>query len=390
MGILNGGIAAQAPPHNDFWFTQLSGKNSAGQVVNADTAMRLNAVYACVRIISETMGCVPLIMYERLVRGKQRAVKHPLYHVIHNQPNHWQTPMEFREMISAHAVLRGNGYAEIVSGKRGAVDQLIPLHPDRVTIKRLSSGMIQYTVLDNEKGTRELHQDQMFHLRGLSLDGLQGISPIEAERETFGGALALQEFSNRQLANDATPPLVLKHPGHFKDQESRENFGKAWQRAQTGENRGKTAVLEDGMSIQTMGMNNADLQFIEQMKFSLEQIARIFRVPLVLLQSGEKTQTFSSAEQFFLSFAKFTMIPWFTRFEQAMSEALIPEDNEFFVEFLVDALLRGDSKARAIFYKEAINDGWLTRNEVRGKENLNPLDGLDEPLQMLNMTPVRS
>lgn len=375
--------AGPPDPTDDFWFSPLGWPSKAGPVVSAETAMRLSTVFACVRILAETAASLPLILYERLERGKQRAPDHPLYDVLHDQPNPWQTSFEWVEMMQAHVALRGNAYSEIVPGpRRGAVEQLVPFHPDRVQPMRLDNGGVRYQV---DGGQRTLEAFQMFHLRGLSTDGLEGLSPIDqAAREPVGIALAAEDYVSRFYANDAQPRGIIEWEGSFKNDDA-DKWKQSWQKAQTGARRHSVAVLEKGMKYHEVGMTNRAAQFIEARKFQKEDIAQIFRVPLHLLQALDRA-TFNNVEQLDLDFVTHTMRPWFRRWEQAIGMRLIVEDNDrFFAEFLVDALLRGDTAARYEAYSKAITDGWMTRNEAREKENLNPLDGLDEPLQQMNM-----
>lgn len=376
-------------PDSDFWFTPIF-TAAGGRRVSADQALSVSAVFACVRIIAETIGSLPCITYRRLTRGKERATDHPMYELLRYRPNERQTALEFFEMMTAHVALRGNGYAEKVY--RGPVlKQLVPLHPDSMRVDRLDNGRLGYLYTDphTHQQVRYL-EDEILHVRGLSLDGLTGVSVLTYAARTISSAAAADEYGAKFFENDATPGGILKHPSHFANKEIRAEFAKAWQQAQSGRNRGKTAVLEDGMSFEQIGLSNADAQFIESRRWGVEDICRIFRVPLVLVGETTKSTSWGSGvEQFMISFITHTMRPWFVRWEQALQRDFLADeapDDEYFVEFLAEAMLRGDTTARGAFYKAGIVDGWLTRNEVRERENLNPLDGLDEPLEPLNMT----
>lgn len=379
--------ASGRAPHDDFWFRPLG--FGAGQYVTCDRALQSAAVFACVRVIAETLGSLPLITYRRLERGKKRAPEHPMYRLLRAAPNPRQTSMEFLEMMTAHAALRGNGYArKVYAGP--VLTGMVPLCPDRVQVDELDNGRLGYLYTDAKTHQQYRYlEDEIFHLRGMSLDGKVGMSPIAYQARAIAMGLAADEYGERFFENDATPGGILKHPAHFATKETREAFQKAWQSAQSGQNRGKTAVLEDGMSFEQIGLTNADAQFLESRRFQVEEIARIFRVPLVLIGETTKSTSWGSGvEQFMISFVMHTVRPWCTRWEQALQRDFFDDetvDDEYFAEFLVDAILRGDASARSAFYKGAIQDGWMTRNEVREKENLNPLDGLDEPLEPLNM-----
>lgn len=379
-------FASSPPADSDFWYQPVGTMSSAGAVVTPDTAMRTSAVFSCVRVIAETAGSLPLILYRRLARGKERATDHPLYNLLRYAPNPNQTACEFIEMMTAHCALRGNAYAEPVY-RRGQLVELWPLHPDRMQVGMVGR-KIAYIYTDAETQRQYRYtQDEIFHLRGLSSNGVVGVSPIEMARNSIGLALASEDYGSRFFQNDATPRLLLKHPGHFKDKTARDTFKSAWQAAQSGANRFRTAVLEDGMDVKELGVSNADAQFLETRKYQVADIARIFRVPLVLIGETEKATSWGTGiEQFMQAFVTHTMRPWFVRWEQALHRDFIRSDeDEYFVEFLVEALLRGDTKTRTDAYRSAIETGWMTRNEVRDRENLNPLPGLDDPLQPLNM-----
>ena len=376
-------------PDSDFWFTPLFAA-AGGRRVTTDQALSVSAVFACVRIISETIGSLPCITYRRLARGKERATDHPMYALLRYHPNERQTALEFFEMMTAHVALRGNGYAaKVHRGHR--IEQLVPLHPDGVRVDRLNNGRLGYLYTDphTHEQVRYL-EDDILHVRGLSLDGLTGVSVLSYAARTIASAAAADEYGAKFFENDATPGGILKHPSHFANKEIRAEFAKAWQAAHSGRNRGKTAVLEDGMAFEQIGISNVDAQFIESRRWGVEDICRIFRVPLVLVGETTKSTSWGSGvEQFMISFITHTMRPWFVRWEQALQRDFLADespDDEYFVEFLAEAMLRGDTAARGAFYKAGIVDGWMTRNEVRERENLNPLPGLDEPLEPLNMT----
>lgn len=384
MGLLRAIAAGTPAPQDDFWYEAMPVMpTQSGARVTTDSAMRVTAVYACVKVIAETLSSLPFILYERNGDNKTRAVDNYLYPILHHKPNRWQTSMEFREMLCYHVLLRGNAYAQILRGMNN-VKELIPLHPDKVK-PVMRSDMSIYYEIQTESGKIILEQEEVFHVRGMSSDGLVGMSVIEQHAETIGSSIAANDYASRFFKNDAKPGGILKHPGHFKDTEQRKNFATQWQSAQGGINRGKTAVLEDGMEYQEIGVNNKDAQFLESRQYNVNDIARIFRVPPHMI--GDLTKSaFSNIEQQSLDFVIHTMRPWFVRWEQAVSRDLIVNDDKYFAEFLVDGLLRGDIKSRYEAYGSGITNGWMTRNEARIAENRNPLEGLDEPLQQMNMS----
>ncbi|MCP4304729.1 MAG: phage portal protein [bacterium] len=393
--FLTASITAGSPgPTDDFWYGNPGTVTASGVRVTEDSAMTTSVVYACVKVLAESVAQLPLPLYERDGDARMRVPDHPLYEILHDRPNGWQTAFEYREMMQGHLALRGNAYAIKDVNRRGEVEQLIPLHPGRVTPERMDSGRIRYAVRDPETTVRagstdHYAQDEIHHLRGLSSDGLVGLSPIGQARESVGMALAAQEYGARFFQNDAQPRGIIEHPGAFKDEPALNRFKAGWQEAQSGVNRHKTAILEYGLKYHEVGMSNQDAQFLETRSFQVEDLARMFRMMLHMIGHTEKATTWGTGiEQLTIAFVVYTLGPWLVRWEQAISRDLITRPERYYAEFLTDGLLRGDTTARHEAHGSAIDHGWKTRNEVRRAENLNPLDGLDEPLQPLNMTPA--
>jgi HK97 family phage portal protein len=385
------------PPESDLWYGNPGYGSDSGMRVSPETALRIGAVFSCVRVVSETMGSMPLIVYKRNKAdgSKQRALDHPLYHVLHSKPNDRQTSMEFVEMMQAHLELRGNAFALICPGPDGAIQSLIPLHPDRVNVYRLSSGRLRYEVRSWWSGDIGWYnQEDMFHLRGISADGIVGMSTIAVGREIFGNALAQQEYAARFLANDAAPHGVLKHPGKLSN-EARVNIKKSWHEGQGGANRHGTALMEDGMEYVQIGLNNKDSQFLEARQFSRTDIAAMFRIPPHKI--GDLSRgTFSNIEQQSIEFVTDSMRPRAVRWERRINidllDALeIGEPGEYFAEFLMDALLRGDLKSRYEAYAIGYQNHFLCPNDICAMENRNPLppgQGGDVYMSPVNMAPT--
>jgi len=373
-------------PWGDFWFEPVSIRSATGLRVSPDAALRLSAVYACVRILSETMASLPLVVYrDRPDGGKDRVTDHWLHQLLCRRPNRFQNPFEWREMLQGHLALRGNAYNQIITNPRGEIIELIPIHPDRVRIELLPSGEYRYRVTDRLGEESVLPRGKVWHLRGLSSDGLMGMSPIELARESLGMALAAQDYGARFFANDAKPTGGwIEFPGSFKDAEAKKIFRESYQAAQSGANRGKVLVLENGMKFHEVGVTNKDAQFLELRKFQITDIARLFRVPPHMIADLDRA-TFSNIEQQSLEFVMHTMTPWAERWEASIESELLLEGDALEVEFDFANLMRGDAASRSAFYQSGIQNGWLTRNEARIAENLNPIDGLDEPLRPLNM-----
>lgn len=375
-------------PGHDFWFQPAGagGPTQSGVSVTSDSALRLSTVYKCVKVLSETIGMLPMHLYRAgSAEQRDRVRDHPVARLLATQPNRWQTPMQFRAMLEAHRSMRGNGYAQILYNAAGEPDELVPLHPDRVTPEVAGNGLPRYRVRSQD-GTREtvLVQGEILHLAGLSLDGYVGLNPIQAEREAIGAGIAARDYGSRFWNNDARPPFWIKVPGQFKDNEMRTSFRSEWQAMYGGANRGRPAVLDRGMEIQELGLSNADSQWIEARKYSDVDICGLWRMPPHKIGILDRA-TWGNIEHQNIEFVTDTILPLAVSWEQTIARDLIV-DEEHFVELLLELLLRGDTKTRYEAYGKAIQDGWMTRNEARRLENRNPLPGLDEPLQPLNMT----
>ena len=373
-------------PWGDFFFEPVSARTGSGMRVSPDSALRLAAVYACVRVLSESLASLPLVIYQRRADGgKDKVTDHWLYRLLAKRPNRFQNPFEWREMLQGHLTLRGNAYNHIITNAKGEVVELMPLHPDRIRLELLPSGEYRYRFTDRFGTESILPRGEVWHLRGLSSDGLMGMSPIELARENLGMALAAQDYGARFFANDAKPTGGwIEFPGSFKDSEAKKVFRESYQQAQSGANRGKVLVLENGMKFHEVGVTNKDAQFLELRKFQITDVARLFRVPPHMIGDLDRA-TFSNIEQQSLEFVMHTMTPWAERWEASIESELLLEGDDIEVEFDFANLMRGDAASRASYYQSGIQNGWLTRNEARIAENLNPLEGLDEPLRPLNM-----
>jgi len=291
--------------------------------------------------------------------------------VLHTKPNAWQTSFQWRQQCMVHILLHGNSYNRIVPGPRGFVDQLIPYaNPAMVRPEQLDSGRILYHATDKTGRSEVLTQDDVLHFRGLSLDGVTGLSPIAYHRETLGMALAQQEYGARFYANDARPSGVLEHPGKFTKEETAQKLKDDWQRIYSGAGRHSIAVLQEGMKFNPMQMTHEDQQYIETRKFSVTDIARIFRVQPHLIGDLERS-TYSNIEHQGLEFLTYTMMPWFVMWEQQIAADLILAPQTYYAEFLTDGLLRSDNASRMAAYAVGLNNGIYSPNEVRERENLN-------------------
>ncbi len=388
--LLGGNIQANTPPpDDDFWYGAVGQTSQAGVKVSPETAMTISTVFRCVSAIGQDVAGMPLKMYRRLERGKEEARNHPLYELLHDQPNTWQTAFEWREMMLGHLLLRGNAYNLIVPGARGFADQLIPLHPGRMKVEQLENRRLRYTY-NWENGRQEIFtQDEIFHLRGLSSDGIVGLSVVALARDSFGLGIATERYGARFFGNNAMPGGVLQSQGKLSPV-AQARLRDSWQKLYGGVDRSHNiAVLEEGLTWQQVGLSNEDSQFLETRNFQIEEVARWFGVPLHRIGHTEKATSWGTGiEQFNIGYIVYTLQPWLVRIEQAIRRDLILAKETFFAEFLIDGLLRGDSKTRAESHRISIMTGYKTRNEAREQENQNPLPGLDEPLVPLNMATV--
>ena len=395
MGILSGLLGGAGPadswaPDDDRWYGPLSEPSATGVRVSPETAMRVTAVYRCVQILAATLASLPLLIYRRLPGGgKDRASDHPLYDVLHRRPNGWQTSFEFRQMLMTHLCLRGNAYAEILPGERGFADRLEPLHPDRVVPELVTSGRLRYRITDRDGSVRQLTQDEVMHLRGLSTDGYVGLGPVAVAREAVGLSLATEEHGARLFSNAARPSGVLETDKALSE-EAVLRLRKQWETVNAGlANAGKTVVLEQGLKWHQVSLSAEDAQFLETRRYQVEEIARLFGVPPHMIGATDKTTSWGTGiEQQTIGFVTFTMRPWLVSWEQAIARDLILRPETYFAEFSLEGLLRGDSAARAAFYQSAIINGWMSPNEVRDLEGRNARSGGDAFWQPANMVAV--
>ncbi len=350
----------------------------AGVSVNPETALKLSAAFACDRLISETVASLPAFVYERMADGgRQRATNHPLYDVLHRQPNEYQTSAEFFDFMTHCALMRGNGFARIVAGPRGFADQLIPLHPDAVSMEALPRGGLRYQVSQPGQEPMTLLDEDVLHVKGMSRDGVTGVSVITYAAESLGLALAADRYGARFFRNNARPGGVLE-TAKTLSQDAAKRVKQSWEEAHTGDNQHRVAVLEEGLTFKDVGLNNKDSQFLETREFQAEDICRWFRVPPHMVGLTSKVTSWGSGiEQLGQGFITYTLMIWLKRWEQAISRDLILAPQKYFVEIETAALLRGDLKARYDAYSIALDKGFLSPNEVRQYENLNPRPGGD-------------
>lgn len=371
------------------WESALRGDNDA-----ASRALRVATVYACVRVIAETIASLPVGLFQRLDDGgKRRILDSELLDLVRYTPNRYQTSFEWREQIMSHLLLRGNAYVEIVRRDRdGRPLELNVLSPDDMTVTGGEYGAV-YTYKPSGSGEKVFKQDSptqpkpILHFKGLSMDSLIGRSVIGDAADTFFAASAAQQYGRRVLENDATPGLVIKHP-EVLDEESAVRLRESWQAAFRGPaNAGRTAVLEQGMSIEKVSMTAEDMQFLDSRRFLRTEIASIFRVPPHMVGDLDRA-TFSNIEQQGIDFVTHTIRPWIVRLEMSLNQSLLSasERRTQFFEFNLDGLMRGDLQSRYMAYMTGRQAGFLSVNEIRRWENLDPIgergDVFLEPLNM--------
>ena len=390
-------IARRSSPENpstnlanpDSWLVDWmgSGGTDSGVNVTPETAMKFSAVFACVRVISETIASLPLFVYEAKGRSKRKAREHDIYTLLHSKPNNDQTPFVFFETMLAHASLWGNAYAFIQRNNGAVPTELIPLLPDRTQVERIE-GEKKYVTMVN--GGRMIFDPlDIIHIPAIGLDGMQGLSPIANARQAIGLGIATEQYGAKFFGNNANPSGIIEHPNKLTP-EARKNLRESWASRHQGlDNAHRVSILEEGMTWKQQSLPPDDAQFLQTRKFQLSEIARIFRVPPHFIGDLDKA-TFSNIEHQSIEFVVHTIRPWIIRIEQELNYKLFGRNElgKFYSEFKLDGLLRGDTKSRYESYAIARNWGWLSANDIRALENMNPVTGLDSYLQPLNMESI--
>ena len=399
MGILKGLFKSRDKPsdvaagsgHRFFM-----GNTTSGKPVTEQSAMQMTAVHSCVRILSEAVASLPLNIFEQTNLGNEKATKHPLYSILHDEPNTEMTSFVFRETLMTHLLLWGNAYAQIIRNGKGEVVGLYPLMPNRMRVERDDNGQLYYlyqlSLGDAQAGSQvKLNASEVLHIPGLGFDGLVGYSPIAMAKNAIGMAIACEEYGAKFFANGAAPSGVLEHPGTLKDPT---RIRESWNDTFGGSsNAHKVAVLEEGMKYEPISVTPDQAQFLETRKFQINEIARIFRVPPHMVGDLEKS-SFSNIEQQSLEFVKYTLDPWVTRIEQAMVRSLLTkeEKKKYYIKFNVDGLLRGDYQSRMNGYATGRQNGWMSANDIRELENLDRIpeaEGGELYLINGNMLPLK-
>lgn len=380
MGIFSGIFRSRDAPKNTTAGSAYSfflGQSAAGKRVNERSSMQITAVYACVRVIAESIASLPLHLYRyNEDGGKEKAIDHPLYFLLHNEPNPEMTAFSFFEVLLTHLLLWGNAYCQIIRNGKGEVVALYPLMADRMDVDRDEKGHIyyEYTMSSDDAPTMkgsvvQLQPVDVLHIPGMGFDGLVGYSPIAMAKNAIGISIACEEYGSKFFANGAAPSGVLEHPGTLKDPG---RVRESWTQTFGGShNANKVAVLEEGMKYTPISISPNEAQFLETRKFQIDEIARIFRIPPHMIGDLEHA-TFSNIEEMSLEYVQYTLGPWIARLEQSMIRSLLSdaEKGTYFVKFNVDGLLRGNYQSRMQGYAVARQNGWMSANDIRQLENL--------------------
>jgi len=361
------------------------GKASSGEQVDEKSAMQIATVYACVRLLAESVAQLPLHLYRYTDSGtgKEMAADHPVYPIIHRQPNPEMTSFTWRETMMVHLLLWGNSYSQIIRDGKNGIISIYPLLPENVEVDRDERGEIYYiyhAYTDEAPGEKNkdiiFQREEVLHVPGLGFNGLVGFSPIAMMKNALGSTLAVEKYGSAFFKNGAQPSGVLEHPGVLKNPEKiRQNWTDVYGGAN---NAHKVCVLEEGMSYKAISLPPEDSQFLSTRQFGVEEICRIFRVPPHMVQDLQRA-TFNNIEHMAIEFVMHTLMPWLIRIEQAIiKDVLVGEEkDQLFPKFNVDGLMRGDYKSRMEGYAVAITNGIMSVNDVRKLENMDPLDDAD-------------
>ena len=365
------------------------GTSTSGEAVNSDTALRLATVFACQNLIAKSIAQLPIHLLEKSAKNERKhATQHPYYSLLYRRPNPQMTSYQFFQTMQSHVLMHGNAIAEMVMAKNGDVLELWPWDAGKVRIEE--DGWTNTYKVQTKTGWRAIPADRVFHLRGLVVKGLRGLSPLDAARETIGEGIAQGKFSARFYKNSARPGGVIERTGTFLNQEAAEQFKTSWQRAQGGENMHKVAILEPGMTYKPMGITQENAQFLETRRFNQTEICAFFGVPPHMVGNLDRA-TFSNIEQQSLEYVLHCLLPWLRNWEQELMVALFPREDweRFEIKFNFDGLLRGDSASRWEAHWKAFQCGAKSPNEIRELEDLNPYEGGDDRFVPENMIPAK-
>ncbi len=375
-------------PLSDFWYNPVGTSSSAGVWVKPDNAMGVAAAFACIRLLSEILGALDVKVFEIDGARETPAPDHYLWDVLYKKPNRWQTPMEWEEMGMAHLLLRGNFLNRILVNEDGQIE-LLPLNPDRVEIRQLANRAIQY-IYQPKLGQKVIYSAaEIFHVRGMSLDGVTGVSVLEYAKNAVGLAIASETHGAGLFKGGLVPPIWISRPqgSKFSD-EAKRNFRQGWRRLHGGaENSVNPPILQDGMEIHELGLSHRDAQWLESRNFQAVEICRFFRVPPHMIGITDPSPK-ANVEQMSIEFVRYTLGPWACRWCQSIDRDLIDDREKFRAKINLDDLQKASMTDRYSANNVAIQGGWKTVNEVRASEGLDPVEGGDTPRFPANMQPA--
>lgn len=366
----------------------LRGNNvRSGVDVTWKTAVEVATVIGCAGVIAESVATVPLKIFRKTGDQRQPAEDHPLSKLFAFAPNSFQDSLQFRETLAWHVCLTGNAFV-YVNRVRGKIMELIPITPDRVNVKQAENLVVTYEVTMPDNRLREFSQEEIWQIRGPSWCAYAGDSLVRRSRESIGLAIALERSHASFHKNAMRPSGVFVYDEPLNEDQFKQSRAMLAAQMAGVDNTGRPVLADRGLKFVSLSMTGVDAQHLESRYFQIEEICRAFRVLPIMIGHADKTATYASAEQMFIAHASYTARPWQRRFEAAINRSLIGEKdfgNGIYAKFIDTEMLRGSSKDRADYYKSAILTGWMTRNEARGFEEMNPLDGLDEPITPMNM-----
>jgi HK97 family phage portal protein len=378
------------PYFGDWWWVNVAARNG---VVSPEQALRLSTIYACVRLLSETLAQTPLVLYRREIRNG-RAIRtieyqHPLSRLTRLRPNRIQTPFAYAALQQGHAVLRGRSFATVrFDPLTGYANELVPLHPDRVVVRTMPGREPEY-VFNKDDGTQTTYAiNDLLTVFDYTTDGVDGKSSLAASPAIVAAGLSVQDYAQRFFDNDGRPGGWIEHPSKFKTTEEFNKFRNQWREAQQGGNRGRVAVLQWGMKYHdNQALDNDNAQMIETRQAIRGEIASLYRVPPHMIGDLSRA-TNNNIEQMSLEFLRYTMGPWYCKWAQEFTAKLVPEDeqDEYFFDFDTTRLALGDLNSVGTFVQRMTQGGVMVRNEGRAMIGLNPIEGLDTPLSQVNMT----
>jgi HK97 family phage portal protein len=374
---LRADLGGAPAPWDDYWYSPVGAPSVSGMRVSAESAKRLGTVIACVSAKARALGVLPCFIYMDLPGGgKQLVRKHPLFNLLHTCPNSMQTAMEFYEMMQGHLELRGNAYAEIMSSSRGIIGELVPMHPDHVQVELLSNGTLRYRYNDPlTRTTRTLLQDEVFHLREWADQRQVGQSRISMAKDVLGVALAQQDYAGKFLKNDATAGLIITGT-NFANKADEKAYEEEFERASTGENRHKIKMLPPGVDIKSISIKPVEMQLLDASKASDVKICSIFGIlPHLIGVDAGKSATYASVEQFNLMHAQQCVLPMAVRWEQGLQRDVFDPKDPAYCKFSLASLMRADKATRDAGYAVAIEHGWLSPDDARELEDMNPIAG---------------